>query len=215
VGAVIAQANDYSFAQLSGKPTTLAGYGITNGVISTDPRLSDDRTADSIRTLTKKGISAAADPGQGDLLVYSAGSWKPAHPDTFQGPAVTMPSTTSLAGVMMGLQGTLTPNFSNRCMATCCGQVKNTVAGNGAEIKLRHGGGTKPSNGDALTGSVVGSIVGFSGANYGANMWIPFSVTALITTAAIGVAHWFDISLAAVVGGTVQVTNVAITAYEF
>lgn len=29
-GAVIAQANDYSFAQLASKPTTLAGYGITD-----------------------------------------------------------------------------------------------------------------------------------------------------------------------------------------
>jgi hypothetical protein len=29
-GAVVAQTNDYSFAQLSGKPTTLGGYGITD-----------------------------------------------------------------------------------------------------------------------------------------------------------------------------------------
>src|SRR6185437_15751376 len=34
-GAVVAQTNDYSFAQLSGIPTTLSGYGITNAVPNT------------------------------------------------------------------------------------------------------------------------------------------------------------------------------------
>lgn len=39
-GAVIAAANDYTFAQIGSKPTTVSGYGITNALITTN-NLSD------------------------------------------------------------------------------------------------------------------------------------------------------------------------------
>jgi hypothetical protein len=38
-GAVVAAANDYTFAQLASKPTTLAGYGITDALSNTLPSL--------------------------------------------------------------------------------------------------------------------------------------------------------------------------------
>jgi hypothetical protein len=42
-GVVVPAANDYTFAQLASRPTTLAGYGISDAVGATDARLSDAR----------------------------------------------------------------------------------------------------------------------------------------------------------------------------
>ncbi len=46
-GAVVAQANDYTFAQLASKPTTVAGYGITD--------IYPDQTGNSGKFLTTNG----------------------------------------------------------------------------------------------------------------------------------------------------------------
>lgn len=43
-GAVTAQANDYTFAQLASKPTTLAGYGISDAAASTHGHAISDTT---------------------------------------------------------------------------------------------------------------------------------------------------------------------------
>jgi len=48
-GAVIAAANDYTFAQIGSKPTTVAGYGITNALVTTN-NLSDVASASTSRT---------------------------------------------------------------------------------------------------------------------------------------------------------------------
>src|SRR6185437_13128559 len=48
-GAVMAAANDYTFAQIGSKPTTVAGYGITNALVTTN-NLSDVASASTSRT---------------------------------------------------------------------------------------------------------------------------------------------------------------------
>src|SRR5215831_9583271 len=51
-----------NFVDIQNKPTTLAGYGITDAVVTTDTRLSNARAANAIKTLTTIGISTLADP---------------------------------------------------------------------------------------------------------------------------------------------------------
>ncbi len=46
--------HNHTFASLTSKPTTIAGYGITDGIVTTDARLSDARTA----TLTGNLLTA-------------------------------------------------------------------------------------------------------------------------------------------------------------
>lgn len=46
-GAVIAAANDYTFAQLASKPTTIAGYGITDAVSLTGAQTLTNKTMDA------------------------------------------------------------------------------------------------------------------------------------------------------------------------
>src|SRR5262245_55508983 len=40
-GAIVAQTGDYTFAQIGSKPTTLAGYGITDPVVLTSSSYAD------------------------------------------------------------------------------------------------------------------------------------------------------------------------------
>jgi len=49
IGAVVAAANDYTFAQIGSKPTTVVGYGITNALVTTN-NLSDVASASTSRT---------------------------------------------------------------------------------------------------------------------------------------------------------------------
>lgn len=55
-GAVVAAQNDYTFAQLAGKPTTLAGYGITDAESPLTFQQSLSRTANTIN------LAGDADP---------------------------------------------------------------------------------------------------------------------------------------------------------
>ena len=215
VGAVVAQTGDYSFAQLSGKPSTLAGYGITDAVATTDTRLTNDRTANAIRTGSLNGIGTGVAAGNSDVFALKGGAWQPCARAVYQGNVTNPAGTTVAGGAMMGIGGLMTPSFSPNIHFTCCGKVKNNTAGAGALIILRHGITAKPSNGDGVTGTAIGGQAGFSGAGYAANQEVSFSLSAVINNAAIGTAHWFDVSLAAVGGGTAQILLTAITAFEF
>jgi hypothetical protein len=60
----------------SGLPTSLSGYGITDGVNTSDSRLSDDRTANAVRSLTAHGIDNSVDPTDGQIFYFDAASGK-------------------------------------------------------------------------------------------------------------------------------------------
>jgi hypothetical protein len=57
-GAVVAAANDYTFAQLASKPTTLAGYGITDAGPSTSARTNIEVTLSAAQTITVGAFNA-------------------------------------------------------------------------------------------------------------------------------------------------------------
>lgn len=68
-GIVIAQSNDYTFAQIGSKPTTLAGYGITDPIVLTSgsyanpawiSSLSWSKITDKPTTITGYGITDLA-----------------------------------------------------------------------------------------------------------------------------------------------------------
>jgi hypothetical protein len=65
IGAVVALANDYSFAQLSGKPTTLAGYGITDA-----QPLDSDLTAIAALSTVAFGRTALTQPDAATFRTY-------------------------------------------------------------------------------------------------------------------------------------------------
>ena len=121
--------------------------------------------------------------------------------------------TTSLTGVMMGLAGAFTPSTTGRLFLMISGTCSNTTATDGVSFQIRYGTGTAPANAASLTGTATGSAG--SATIAATNNKEQFNLQALITGLVIGTAYWYDLSLAAVTGGTASVTAVTLTALEF
>jgi hypothetical protein len=123
-------------------------------------------------------------------------------------------STTSTAGVMMGLGSTahLTPTTTGSFLVTFCGGCRNGAAGQSAVLfGMRYGTGTAPTNGAAATGTIFGPSSNlYSAAN---NAAAPFNFTALVTGLAVGTDYWFDMQVG-VGAGTGIISGVTSTIIE-
>lgn len=78
-GAVVAQANDYSFAQIGSKPTTLSGYGITDAVpasrtITAGAGLTGGGDLSANRTIALSAPVSVAHGGTGRDTLGAAGN---------------------------------------------------------------------------------------------------------------------------------------------
>lgn len=126
-------------------------------------------------------------------------------------------ATASTTLVMMGLGVAtcrITPVNSTRLQFTVTGQMSNTTAGDGAKAQLCFGTGAGPANGAAATGTTLGGTPGFNAVAGGVNSAAPFTVTGIATGLTIGTTYWFDVQLAAVIGGTASITALGATANE-
>lgn len=208
VGAVIAVNGDYTFAQIGAKPTTLAGYGITNA-----QPLDADLTAIAALATTAFGrgflIQADASASR-TYLGLSA--------DFYQGTTANYAGIASGTGLQAGVTGGVAPVGTGRVLAICSGRCANSTAGSGWNVQLRRSsvaGQLHPANGDTLIGSAFGAVQGVSGTGYVANQQTPFSIAGIVTGLTLGSFYWFDIMVQTVTGGTAQVTNTAMTLQEF
>jgi len=125
--------------------------------------------------------------------------------------------TTSTSGVMMGLAGSITPARSGIIHINISGNMtNNTITAKGASAQIRTGTGTAPANGAALTGTAQGSAVSMLNPSdsRGGTITVPFSLNAIVTGLAVGIAVWIDINLAAITGGTASIANVNISTNE-
>lgn len=132
--------------------------------------------------------------------------------------------TTSTTGVMMGLGAVVAPNTAS-ITPTVTGRVKATIvlnltnstatAGDGAKAQIRYGTGTAPANGAALTGTTIGSILTSVLERATANDLQGVTLVGVATGLTPGTAYWFDVSLAAIVGGTGLAKNVSVVLEEF
>jgi hypothetical protein len=121
-------------------------------------------------------------------------------------------STVSTTAVMMAAGGTITPVLSTRAMIMISGQMANSTAGDGATVDVRYGTGTAPSNGSAVTGTLVG--IAQSSTSVSAGQKSGFCVCVPITGLTVGTAVWVDLSLMAVTGGTASITGVTVSVVE-
>lgn len=117
--------------------------------------------------------------------------------------------TTSATGVMMGLAGNFAPATA-RMLVVVSGYVSN-VASAVVQLQLRYGTGTAPSNGNAPSGTAVGSLehATASASNYS----MPFEVSAIITGLVASTTYWLDLVLLTS-GGTATVANLNILAHD-
>lgn len=121
--------------------------------------------------------------------------------------------TTNTTGVMMGLSGSITPAKNGVIAITLTGDGFNsTLVGDGGSIALRYGTGVAPINGAALAGTQASTPIHFTVAVTGDHK--PFACIALVSGLTIGTAYWIDASLAAITGGTANIEQLTLIAYE-
>lgn len=205
--------------------TTLLGSGPVNTVLHgegsgnspeyapvSEPDLSftDITTANS--SITAHGLLAKTN-GSGDSILTGNNAF--VTKDLYQATPADPTGTTSLTGVMMGLAGVLTPISSSRIAILISGNLTNSgaTAGQGSKTQIRFGTGTAPASADALTGTVVGSLVSSILERNVADLQA-FSCHGIVTGLTAGVAYWIDLGLAAITSGTGQAKNISITAFE-
>ena len=141
----------------------------------------------------------AVQPGSGAIVQTS-----PADPT----------GTADAVGKMMGLASSITPVSSGRVHLTITGTIKNASGiADGANVQLRTGTGAAPANGDALSGTTAGGLVKYVAPTTACK--VPFTVCAIVSGLSLGVARWIDLGLAAVTGGTAEVTDLSVTGFEF
>lgn len=128
--------------------------------------------------------------------------------------------TTSTTGVMAGIGRTFVPQTTGRVLFMVTGQGTNSNGDAGFKFDLRYGTGTVPSNGNALTGTVLGADVASSAPTSGATTTVLTCAIAhhgLIDGAAsltLGTTYWFDIGQYAITAGTATFSNLNISVIE-
>jgi hypothetical protein len=120
--------------------------------------------------------------------------------------------TTSTAGVMMGLAGAITPQYTGRALIVLTGNVANSTLMDGINVQLRYGTGSAPANGGAATGTAIGALNKTTSAVNAQKTGV--ALQAIVTGLTLATAIWIDVTLAAVTGGTVTLTNVSLSALE-
>ncbi len=198
-----------SFAGITTSITSLpnlVGVGtLTSGAASTGFTIQGANV-----TWTGAGITA----GNGITI---GGSW-PTQSVTYKTPASSMTSvsapgaTSSATLVMMGLAGSITPTNTGTVLVTIFGSMQNTAVGGQCAIRLRHGSGSAPANGAALTGTVVGSPQTLTMDSSATPH--PFSLTVVISGLALSTARWLDASFGADGVNTCTPFDVNVTAGE-
>lgn len=177
-GAVVAANNDYTFASLASKPTTVAGYGITDTVTLSGGLVPPANlgSGSSISTKFLRGDNTwQTISGGGDALT--------------SGNLSQFAATTSaqLLGVISDETGTGalvfagSPTFTgtvNLAAATATGLISTAAsASGGAGLRLPHGAApTSPTNGDVWT-TTAGLYARVNGSTVG-----PFGVGTALTS---------------------------------
>lgn len=162
-GAVVAANNDYTFAQLASKPTTLAAYGITDA-----QGLDSDLTA----------IAAIA-PSNDDIIQRKAGAWTNRTPAQLKTDLVLVKADVGLGNLTNLLQlvaannlsdlanaGTARTNLGLGTLATQSGTFSGTSSGTNTGDQDLSGlvPNTRTVNGQALSSNVtVSTITGNAG----------------------------------------------------
>jgi hypothetical protein len=123
--------------------------------------------------------------------------------------------TTDTTGKMAGLAGTFTPARSGNVLIAAFGNMTNSTAsaGNGAKAQLRYGTGSAPANAAALTGTTAGNMVTGTLMRAASDL-VPFAIASIVTGLTLGTAYWLDLAEVALAGGTGQLKNLTLIAFE-
>lgn len=118
--------------------------------------------------------------------------------------------TTSATRVMMGVGDTctITPRKTGVVLFGAHFNITPPAIDSGTNWHFRYGTGTRPLNGVAETGTGI-----LAQSNQGIGNQCP-TIMGVVTGLTVGTAYWFDISIAALSGGSVSVGGISAWAVE-
>jgi hypothetical protein len=169
-------------------------------------------------------ISFQTDTGQYWRLLTTAPTWQLISPpvtppvyarlQTGQVASSSTPGVTAVSpGVMLGVGNTITPTATGKILVTIAGTIVNSIANETPACQMRYGTGTPPAYGaSGNTGTLLGGSAALTGNTL--NNASPFSLSGVISGAALGVPVWFDLQMWTSAGGQAWVTGVSVTAVE-
>jgi hypothetical protein len=220
ITATNAAAQAYTIAQAGAGGNFASGWFVDIQNNSTNPLGIITITA-TTSTINLNGVSATTFkifPGQSTRLVSDGTNYQAFNHaltnQTLQSTALNPVSSTTPAGVMMGVGSTctLTPTYSTRMRIEFNGNISNSASSSSNTIQVRFGTGSAPANGAALTGTVVGST--YNNQTQTTGVFTPFATSAILTGLTPGTAVWFDISVGPS-AGTGTASSVTCNAMEF
>lgn len=147
-GAVIAQINDYTFAQLASTPTTLAGYGITDAYTKTVSDSNYIHNASSLQTGAQFNVAVATVTGSTPASVSSFIGTNSSNPLVITwgaGGDTTNASTSSSGGIAAAVNYRLGVG----------GNSLNGFGGRGGDIEWDAGNGGNGGNGGGRGGDAI------------------------------------------------------------
>lgn len=166
---------------------TIGAAQVTNAMLATMPG-NTIKLNSSMVTATPSNFTLNV----GQLLgVGASGAFSSVSANTYTANIAAPAGTLGGNGVMMGLAGTLIPNFSGKVRATISGTAINSSTG-GFFSQIYYGTGTAPTNGATSTGTSTGSNVTWSPSATGSLQ--PFINDAIISGLTLGTPYWFDLS---------------------
>lgn len=122
---------------------------------------------------------------------------------------------------MQALAGSITPKTTGNILITISGTIISSAAlvDQGIIVQISYGTGAAPTANAALTGTQVGAQQQWTNlvaATAAADVHVPFSVTAVVSSLVLGTAYWLDLAAKAVTTASVQsLSGVSISAIEF
>lgn len=185
------------------------GVSSWNVIVKTDSVFTGDSGSGGTAGLVP--APAAGDAADFKTL-FADGAWDTFTPNVYQASPANPTGTTSTTGVMQGLAGSLTPNYSGVIEVTINGLYANNNSASGAKFQIRYGTGSAPANGAALTGTTAGALL--APTNLNNSSVYPFSTTAIVSGLTPGTAYWIDISLAAIAAGTAALSALGVSVKE-
>jgi hypothetical protein len=184
----------------AGEATPAIAAAGTDYVDPSDTRLTNDRTANALRTLTAKAIDATTDPTNGQVLTFdnTSGKWKPATPT---GGAVSMVRGFGFGKRMSALvTGKLDYVFTCPYAGTISGW-NIAIASSGAAtvtLKFWKRAGAYPTSANSINTSGISLTSG----NY-----ISSTVLTDFTTLAVAIGDVFAVEVVAVTGTITEVSG--------
>jgi hypothetical protein len=203
--STIGNGNTCDYCLLSGNGTDWeTGLGtVTVGGTTTLARTTIYESSNAGAAISLSGTSTV-------FVTFTAN--RASDPVTSQSTPANPTGTSSTAGVMMGLAGTITPLKSTIIKFEATGAVNNGTANRGSFVGVRYGTGSAPTNGAATAGTLAGN--GTFHNNAAASLTVPFTSLGIVTGLTVGTAYWYDLWLGSLTSGTSAVFGVTLIAYE-